>query len=423
MSKKLQRAGSLLLRHVDTTADVGSHAALRTRVVQAIVRPSRPPSGRLLALVLVPAALSILLLVFAIWKTASPSPITFAVGTATSPGLVGDYLVPAGGAPLTLRFSEGSAVTFSPDARGRVSSASAHGAAILLEAGQARCDIAHRPGASWVVQAGPYSVEVKGTGFDITWDTTTSVLELQMRQGLVVLRGPGVESGLELRDTQRFVSRTHVRAEAPTASTVASELAEVAVSGPDAAVEWSTERLAPASTAAAAAAEPSAQPSAAPSAAPAPAVSWSELARRGDYPSILAEAEARGIDGVLSSGSDAELAALADAARFVGRSALAARVLQATRARFPGTGRAASAAYVLGRMADDGGNSAAALGWYERYLAEAPGGPLAPEALGRKMLLLRRSGKAAAACEAAEDYLRRFPKGPYSGVAREMTSQ
>ena len=51
----------------------------------------------------------------------------------------------------------------------------------------------------------------------------------------------------------------------------------------------------------------------------------------------------------------AELVALADAARYAGRTYLAERVLRAQRTRFPGTPAAGAAAFFLGRLADDRG--------------------------------------------------------------------
>jgi TolA-binding protein len=90
--------------------------------------------------------------------------------------------------------------------------------------------------------------------------------------------------------------------------------------------------------------------------------------------------------------------------------------------RFASAPAARSAAYLLGRMADDAGDARRAIDWYERYLTEAPSGSLAPEALGRRMLALRRLGDLTSARRAAEDYLRRFPEGTYNGVAREMVA-
>jgi outer membrane protein assembly factor BamD (BamD/ComL family) len=71
-------------------------------------------------------------------------------------------------------------------------------------------------------------------------------------------------------------------------------------------------------------------------------------------------------------------------------------------------------------MSEDAGNLGVAIRWYDVYLSEAPGGPLAPEAMGRKMVALRNSGQAEPAHKAAELYLARFPGGPYAGVAREI---
>jgi TolA-binding protein len=98
------------------------------------------------------------------------------------------------------------------------------------------------------------------------------------------------------------------------------------------------------------------------------------------------------------------------------------RALSAQRTRFPGTGAAASAAFLLGRAADDGGRTQEALGFYDRYLAEAPSGAFAAEALGRKMLAVERAAGAAAARPLAEAYLARHPKGAHAAAARRLAS-
>jgi TolA-binding protein len=144
--------------------------------------------------------------------------------------------------------------------------------------------------------------------------------------------------------------------------------------------------------------------------------------RRGDYTSVLREAEHRGIDRAIDGAGVEDLGALADAARFTGRHDVARRALVALRDRFAGSVRAASAAFLLGRMLDEGGDAAGALVWYDRYLAEAPAGALAAEALGRRMLALRRLGEREAATTAASGYLRRFPAGPYASVANELVT-
>ena len=75
----------------------------------------------------------------------------------------------------------------------------------------------------------------------------------------------------------------------------------------------------------------------------------------------------------------------------------------------------------LTRLEDESkGGADAALRWYDRYLAEAPDGAYASEALGRKMMTLRRMGQDAEASEIAADYLRRFPIGTYAHAARPL---
>jgi predicted TPR repeat methyltransferase len=114
--------------------------------------------------------------------------------------------------------------------------------------------------------------------------------------------------------------------------------------------------------------------------------------------------------------------ALADAARFSSRAELARRALISVRQRFAATPAAADAAFVLGKMEDDTGQRATALAWYDRYLTEAPSGHFAAEALGRRMLALRALGNASASRQAAEEYLHRFPDGPYVSVAQELSA-
>jgi outer membrane protein assembly factor BamD (BamD/ComL family) len=49
---------------------------------------------------------------------------------------------------------------------------------------------------------------------------------------------------------------------------------------------------------------------------------------------------------------------------------------------------------------------------------ESPGGPLAREAAGRQIDARERAGDHAAARDAAASYIKRFPSGPYAGLAQ-----
>lgn len=144
------------------------------------------------------------------------------------------------------------------------------------------------------------------------------------------------------------------------------------------------------------------------------------MVSRGEFERVLAEVEASGVDDVLLHRPLADLVAVADAARYAGRRDLAQRALRAQRVRFPGSADAKSAAFHLGRIQDDAGDSAGAIAWYDRYLVEAHDGPLAEGALGRKIVTMSRSSGREAARPVAEEYLVRFPTGPHAAVAREI---
>jgi ferric-dicitrate binding protein FerR (iron transport regulator)/TolA-binding protein len=147
---------------------------------------------------------------------------------------------------------------------------------------------------------------------------------------------------------------------------------------------------------------------------------WAAQVAAGDGHSVLADAEALGLDITLKQADSHNLAAFADAARYAGRGELAAQALQEIRRRFPETAQAQMAAFLLGRAADDRGDTRAGLGWYRRYRAEAPAGAYAAEALGREMLAIERLQGPVQAQAIAGEYLRRFPNGTYLLRARAL---
>ena len=163
-------------------------------------------------------------------------------------------------------------------------------------------------------------------------------------------------------------------------------------------------------------------PASAEPAAPAPA-SWRDLAREGKSKDAWAAAEAEGLDQLLATLSAAELLQLADLARLAGRGSEARRVYGVVRDRFAGSDAAAAAAFHLGRMSFDGsGAYAQAARWFSTYLAERPGGAFAPEATGRLMESLERSGDHAGAQRLAAQYLERWPRGAHAALASSLVA-
>jgi hypothetical protein len=148
---------------------------------------------------------------------------------------------------------------------------------------------------------------------------------------------------------------------------------------------------------------------------------WNEALAHGRWDRILADVARDGVDETLQTASSEELVALADAARYRRRADLARAALLAQRRRFPGSARSLDALFLLGRVEELRAKAgAAAIGWYDQYLASAPGGTYAAEALGRKMILSNEAGGPAMARPVADEYLRRFPRGSYAGAARAL---
>jgi hypothetical protein len=316
----------------------------------------------------------------------------------------GGYLQAPAAAGAAVRFSDGTEVQLERQSRGRVAWTDARGARVMLEHGRARVKVVPRKGSRWQFDAGPCVVQVTGTRFEMRWSDADQVLEVSLTNGSVIVRGPPAPNGMTMHAGQRLVMDVRqgfARLEAleNAAPAVASESA--------------------------AASEPSGPRELPPASGPAPARaerrsdSWSERVLAGDFGTVLREARHGRIDDVLRRAGPADLMALAEAARYSGETALARRTLGAVRARFPGSGQSNKAAFLLGRMAEDGdGDLTGALEWYGRYLADAPEGAFRDEALGRKMTATLQLAGQARARPLAEEYLRRFPNGSYAAPAR-----
>ena len=321
--------------------------------------------------------------------------------------LDGGYLSESGHTGIRLFFNEGSSFALTPGARGRLRELSRDGARFGLEEGAASFQITPNAARRWSVEAGPFLVTVKGTVFKVSWDPASERFELVLRRGHVVVDGPVAGGGIPLRAGQRLV--------------IVLRSAQILISE-DAAADESAAAPAPATPPPPAASSPrraATRAVAIASGPPAPGRAseprrWSELLAAGRWDEILAEADRDGTDAVLKTAGSEDLLALADAARYRRRIELARAALLAQRRRFPGSPRALDALFLLGRVEElSAGGAARALAVYDDYLARAPQGAYAAEALGRKMLAVERiSGRDAARGVAAE-YVNRFPNGTY----------
>jgi transmembrane sensor len=379
----LEGLGRRIAERQDQQLEAGDTLArARQRLLAADEGSGR---GRRLFYVLCAAAVAIVAVVAL--RFASPAPLTYTVGTAASAGVLHAALeVPADG-ELPLLFSDGTSVLLRGGTRARVAELTPQGARIDVERGRAVVSVTPRSGARWQLGVGPFEVVVVGTRFDVSWDETTLVFSLDVHHGSVLVSGPNlaerpVVAGERLRiETAPESARLD---EAPTAAPVEE-------------------------------AAPSAEPTA-PSASSRPAApSWKELAARGSWREAFDAAEAAGFDAIVAGASASELLQLGDVARYAGRSDRARFAYEALRQRYGGTAQAATAAFALGRMSSGSG----AIQWFQAYLAEAPAGPLAREALGRILEAQNASGSADARTTASQ-YLARYPNGPHAELARKV---
>jgi len=335
--------------------------------------------------------------------------------------LDGGYLRESGHAGMNLRFSEGTAFEFMPGTRGRLRAVSPDGARVAIDNGRVSFSVTPSSERHWFVEAGPFVVTVKGTVFLVSWDPSSERFELSLRQGSVVVSGPVAGGGQSLLAGQRLVvnlsrGETLITEDGleqavvePVSTPAASNLTPAA---PQPSMAQATPARLPPSTAHA--------PSAA-GATEGGERRWVQALASGHWDRILEEVERTGVDGVLNGASSEELFALADAARYRRRVDLARAALLAERRRFPNSPRAVDAIFLLGRVEEsrDGG-AVRAVALFDEYLARAPAGGYAAEALGRKMILTKQSGGVAEARSIAEEYLKRFPKGSYVGSARAL---
>jgi hypothetical protein len=334
----------------------------------------------------------------------------------------GGYIHSEDPAGPRVRFEEGTELHLLAGARGRLTSVSANGARLAIEEGEAEVSVTHRPGARWLVDAGPFSITVHGTAFTAAWDGSTERLDIQMMRGLVTVSGPVAEGLLTLREGQHLSVNVRTKEvilrEIPPPPTEESKPGGAPTSshGLDEGVGAEPPR-APAEPARA---EPQRQPLVAGTRdATRSSYDWSTALAAGKLEMILRDADRRGMSHVLATASSGDLAALGDAARYQRQDALAARVLLTERRRFPSSERASDAAFLLGRLEEGHSDGdARAIRWYDVYLSEAPLGTYSSEALGRKMTATERTQGVLAAGVVAEEYLRRFPNGIHAGAAR-----
>jgi hypothetical protein len=316
-------------------------------------------------------------------------------------------------------FSDESSLGIEPSAKIKVLGTDAHGAQVAVTDGAIDVTVKPRSHSSWRFEAGPFSVLVKGTSFRLGFDAAKGRMDLHMKTGVVEVRGPRADRVLTLRAGESLELFANPQREAPIAAP-----ARVTQEAPRPEIPATLSPSTPAETSRGVAKH----------AAPGSpgrlamhdgslanhSLSWSDLIAKGDFPAIVQDAERRGLDLTLASGSAQELITLADAARYTRKYETARQALLALRARFAGSDRAKDAAFFLGRLSEVG----PAAGFRQVGVIPSQGGvrrrgPYASEALGRKLTLLVHRDRQLAQ-QTARTYLQLFPEGNQAQLARSV---
>ncbi len=422
MNDRLERLGHAVADVSDRAKDPGALQAGRARFLAA--QPPKRNRSKHYAVGFVFAAACAAAI--GLYVRSRPASVSFAVGTPPSPGVVGNW-ISASEVATELRFSEGTAVVVAPGACIRVTETNPHGGAVLIETGNVHAKVTHaNRDTRWAFRAGPFDVRVTGTEFDASWDPTTETFEVAMTEGSVFTTGPLLHDGrtlmagerlrISIRDKKLEIAlsgQTQTAAvDTKAAPTTAPLINALPVEAPGSARPQSKNSI-ETTTVSSASAHVEASPSANAPLEP----DWKTLAASGKHKDALAAAERAGFSQQIARSSASELFVLADVARLGGSPARAREALLAARTRFGVRGRTA---FLIGKIAADQQHSAGeAATWFETYLNEEPGGPLAEQALGR-LLEIRRRGDPTAARAVAERYLARYPRGAYAELARSV---
>lgn len=329
-----------------------------------------------------------------------PERLSYVVTAASGPRKVdrGSHRWTTEGEPLLVSFSDESTVLLGARTSVDLIVAESGKVVMKLERGRVHAEVMHHEDTDYRFLAGGYEVVVTGTTFDLAYEPREDGGLLEMREGSVEVHGP------DQRVTRVLGGR---RLELPNPTQGKEEPAAAIDPSPPAAV-----RLA------------RAKPEKARAPGPLPvAASYKVLARQARFAEIVSDAEKRGLDHILRSKPPEELSELAHAARYVGKTDIAVRVLVRVAEVYPTSSAARSAHFFLGRIAESTNDFQKAAREYDVYVRTRPGGSYVAEALGRRMAIAERSGDVTLATSLARQYLSRFPSGPYRSVAANLTAR
>ncbi|HEX2572510.1 MAG TPA: FecR domain-containing protein [Polyangia bacterium] len=322
-------------------------------------------------------------------------------------------------APLVVQVTDGSRISLDPGTRLEPLDNSGPLFRARLRHGRARLDVRSGDARRWIIEAGGVSVEI--TGSKVAIYHAERRCEVEVYEGAVMVRGPGVTGG-----AQRLGAGQALNVEEAPAS------AQAVPASPAQARHTSQASQAPqAPQAPPPSALPLNAPQASRSAAPKapqpsrPVPSTADSQHPGDPPPLPSPAPttpapsagppaAPAPSNAPPSLSAEDLIALADMARQSGRPREALPLLDRVVSEHPHDPRAALAAFTRGRIEfDDLAEPAHAATSFRQALTLAPPQALAEDIYARLIEALLRADQRPAAEAVAAEYRARFPAGRY----------
>ena len=131
-------------------------------------------------------------------------PLPFSQSTGASPlsasraaeALAAGSWLAGGDEEAPIAFNDGSSVTLRQQAQVRLGELRPQGADVELISGRIAVHVVPRDGNLWNVRAGPYTVVVLGTRFEVDWRAKEGVLRVDLARGKVKVMGPGLAGHL-----------------------------------------------------------------------------------------------------------------------------------------------------------------------------------------------------------------------------------
>jgi transmembrane sensor len=274
---------------------------------------------------------------------------------------------------------------------------------VHLKKGRVRFEVQPGGPRRWIIESGPATVEVIGTGFTV--DRGAHSVDIDVLHGIVLVRGENVPSHV-----QRLTAGGHLHVEdiAPHASEAPAPVVKAPPPAAPAPVPGPPTRVHPA--------KPKVIPVApvpVPTPVSAPAPEWESLAKTNKYAEAYAALGNKGTSSVdIDHLPVDQLMTLADVARLSGHAHEAVTVLARVPERFPEDRNASLAAFTRGRIElDDLGHPANAAEAFAQALTLGLPAALQEDALARLVEARLQAQDFAGANTALRDYEARFPSG------------